>query len=321
MREVVSPTPLQANALLSQRYSANILLKREDLTAVRSYKLRGAYNFFRKALSATSETTPEHSASANGAHPTPRFVCASAGNHAQGFAFACSHFGVDGTIFMPVTTPEQKVAKTREFGGDRITIELEGDIFDQCYQAAIARAADTGAILVPPFDHPDVIEGQASVALEVLAQAPSPIDVLVLPVGGGGLSAGMAPVLAAHSPETKIILVEPAGAPSLRQSLREGRRVRLDAVNTFVDGAAVAEIGALNFEMLRTYDPNEMVIVDEDHLCGTIIEMLNSEGIVLEPAGALALHALNAIPSSTLAGKTVVCVTTGGNFDFERLPE
>ncbi|MBX2856675.1 MAG: pyridoxal-phosphate dependent enzyme, partial [Rhodobacteraceae bacterium] len=187
--DVLSPTPLQHNLHLSQKTGADVLLKREDLTPVRSYKLRGAFNFFRKAL-----------AQAEG---PGRFVCASAGNHAQGFAYACRHFDVDGVVFMPVTTPAQKIEKTRAFGTDRVEIQLVGDIFDQCYAAARAYAAVNGATQVPPFDHSDIIEGQATVALEILQQTDRQIDVLIIPVGGGGLAAGVAQVFAARSPQTR----------------------------------------------------------------------------------------------------------------------
>ena len=307
MRAVLEPTPLQRNALLSERHGACVLLKREDLSPVRSYKLRGAYTFLRKALAADP-----------GAR---RFVCASAGNHAQGFAFACRHFGVDGVIFMPVTTPAQKILKSRMFGAGRVEIRLTGDIFDQCYAAAIAHAREAGASMVPPFDHADIVEGQAGVALEILAQLPEPVDLLILPVGGGGLAAGAARVMAALSPATEIVFVEPMGAPSLRRSLECGRRVRLDRVDAFVDGAAVAEIGALPFEALRDRCAEDVLLIPEDRLCETILEMLNVEGMVLEPAGALAIDALRVLDPARLRGCCVVCVTSGGNFDFERLPE
>lgn len=304
---LLEPTPLQENLYLSGKHGARVFLKREDLTPVRSYKLRGAFNFFRKALAAE--------------RPPARFVCASAGNHAQGFAFACRHFGVDGVVFMPVTTPRQKIDKTRAFGGDRVRIELTGDIFDQCNAAALAFAEAEGAAMVPPFDHPDIIEGQATVALEILAQFHEPIDVLILPVGGGGLSAGVSRIFAALSPKTKLALVEPTGAPSLRRSLEAGERVKLARVDNFVDGAAVAQIGALNWEILQRFAPEDVTLIPEDQLCVTILDMLNHEGVVLEPAGALEVEALRHLPQEMIAGKTVVAVTSGGNFDFERLPE
>ena len=307
LRAVMPPTPLQRNALLSERHGAEILLKREDLSPVRSYKLRGAFNFLRRALAARPEER--------------RFVCASAGNHAQGFAFACRHFGVDGVVFMPVTTPRQKIGKTATFGAERIQIRLQGDFFDPCYAAARAHAEASGAVLVPPFDHAHIVEGQASVGLEILDEAPGPVDLLILPVGGGGLAAGVARVMAARSPATEIAFAEPRGAPSFRQSLEAGRRVRLDRVDGFVDGAAVAEMGALNLELLRDRDPADVLLIDEDRLCETILEMLDVEGLVLEPAGAMGIDALRWLPPERLRGRRVVCVTSGGNFDFERLPE
>lgn len=306
-RDVIPVTPLQRNAFLSERYGAEIYLKREDLTAVRSYKIRGAFNFFRKAI--------DQGLGAKG------FVCASAGNHAQGFAFACQHFGVKGVIYMPVTTPKQKIAKTRVFGGAQVEIKIIGDFFDFCYKAAIEYGKDTGALMVPPFDDVDIIEGQASVGLEVLDQINQPIDLIILPVGGGGLAAGVTQLFKELSPSTELLYVQPAGAPSFKESLLRGERVMLDKVNSFVDGAAVGQMGALNFELLKDVSPDDVMLVPEDHLCETMIEMLNVEGIVLEPAGALEIDALRWMDSKDIKGKTIVCVASGGNFDFERLPE
>ncbi|GAB5373971.1 MAG: threonine ammonia-lyase [Acuticoccus sp.] len=307
LRSLMTPTPLMKNAHLSDRYEAEIFLKREDLTPVRSYKLRGAANFFRKALARDPSLTT--------------FVCASAGNHAQGFAYVVNHLGVEGTVFMPITTPKQKIQKTRTFGGDSITIKLVGDTFDQSYAASKAYAAERGATIVPPFDHPDIIEGQASVALEILAAMRTPPDVLVLPVGGGGLAAGAVQVFGELAPDTEIVFVEPAGAPSFQRSLMAGRLSTLDRIDTFVDGAAVARMGEATFAALETRHPAQVVLVPEDRLCETILEMLNIEGIVLEPAGALGIDALRSLPPERLRGRRVVCVTSGGNFDFERLPE
>lgn len=306
-KSVIAPTPLQRNAFLSNRYDADIYLKREDLTPVRSYKIRGAFNFFRKAILANGKSQ--------------KFVCASAGNHAQGFAFACQHFGVKGDIFMPVTTPQQKRVKTRVFGGDQVEIKIFGDFFDQCYKAAIEYASEIGAVMVPPFDHHDIIEGQASVGTELLSQIDRPIDMLILPVGGGGLAAGVKEVMKECSPSTEIIFVQPAGAPSFKESLKSGERVLLNKVDSFVDGAAVGQMGQINFDMLKDTDPRSVMLIPEDHLCETMIEMLNVEGIVLEPAGALEVDALRWLPKERLQGKTIVCVASGGNFDFERLPE
>jgi threonine dehydratase len=309
LAQILDATPCQKNIYLSQKYDANIFLKREDLTPVRSYKLRGAYNFISKAINSNTARKGD-------------FVCASAGNHAQGFAFCCAHFGVHGTIFMPVTTPQQKIDKTRAFGGANVEIKLIGDIFDQCYTAALSFADEHQALMVPPFDHADIVEGQATIALETLEQLDGDVlDLMIMPVGGGGLAAGVSTYLATASPKTQILLVEPEGAPSLKSSLKQGERIKLHAIDNFVDGAAVAQVGALNYEMLKHLPADIVHLVPENRLCATIIEMLNIEGMVLEPAGALSIDILSALPPEMLKGKNVVCVTSGGNFDFERLPE
>lgn len=306
MRKLFPETPLQRNEHLSQRYDADIYLKREDLSPVRSYKIRGAYNAIRKHL--------EHDPSRN------RFVCASAGNHAQGVAFVCRHFGAAGIVFMPITTPQQKVDKTRIFGGDNVEIRLIGDYFEDTMTAAKAFCAEQNAVFLSPFDDDDVIEGQASVAVELLEQSPESIDMVILPVGGGGLSAGMVSYLKELSPATEFRFVEPMGGRSLAAAIEAGEPVILDKVDSFVDGAAVAEIGARNFAVLGDMAPAHVLGIPEDRLCGTMLDMLNVEGIVLEPAGALSVDALRDL-APDIAGKRVVCVTSGGNFDFERLPE
>jgi threonine dehydratase len=308
LRTLFPETPLQLNEHLSARYGAQIYLKREDLSPVRSYKIRGAFNFFRKIVGS------------GGAGKS--FVCASAGNHAQGFAFVCRHFGVPGTVFMPVTTPQQKIDKTRTFGGDFVQIRLVGDIFDQCYRAAQDHARDTGAVMVPPFDDPDIIEGQATVAAEIVAQlgAVRP-DLVVLPVGGGGLAAGVTGYLAGDVADGDFLFCEPEGAPSLRRSLEAGSVVTLDQVDNFVDGAAVGRIGDLNFAALRKFKAEQAMLLSENAICVTIVDMLNVEGVVLEPAGALSITALEALGRERLQGRTVVAVVSGGNFDFERLPD
>ncbi|SDD99270.1 L-threonine ammonia-lyase [Paracoccus isoporae] len=307
LRDLFPATPLQLNDHLSARYGAEIWLKREDLTPVRSYKLRGAFNAMRKAIAAGS---------------TRHFVCASAGNHAQGVAFACRHFAAQGTIFMPVTTPQQKIDKTRIFGGAQVEIVLTGDYFDQTLAAAQQFAAEHGAAFLSPFDSADVIEGQATVAREMLAQLPAPPDLVVMPVGGGGLSAGVTTYLRAESAQTGIRFVEPEGGASLMAALEAGRQVTLPKVDSFVDGAAVARIGDLPFAWLRGVSPGHVLAAPEDRLCITMLEMLNVEGIVLEPAGALSLDALRDLHAAgALSGRRVVCIVSGGNFDFERLPE
>ena len=309
VRAIFPETPLQENDYLSRKTGARILLKREDLSPVRSYKIRGAFNFFRKMLAAGNSGE--------------LFVCASAGNHAQGFAFVCRHFGKRGVVFMPVTTPQQKIEKTKLFGGEFVEIRLVGDFFDDCYRAALDFTESAGAHMVPPFDHKDIIEGQATVAHEILGQMADGRmpDIVVLPVGGGGLSAGVTRYFLERGADSRFVFCEPSGAPSLRESLSAGRRVKLAKVDNFVDGAAVAEIGRENFRLLKDFAADAVRLVPENRLCATMIEMLNIEGVVLEPAGALAIDALKDFSRKEIKGKTIVCVVSGGNFDFERLPD
>ncbi|GGA99823.1 threonine ammonia-lyase IlvA [Allosediminivita pacifica] len=299
LRDVFPPTPLQRNAYLSEKTGADVWLKREDLAPVRSYKLRGAFNAMRKR--------PE----------AELIVAASAGNHAQGVAYMCAQFGKRGVIFMPVTTPQQKIQKTRAFGGDAIEIRLTGDYFDDCLHAAQSYCAEEGGVFLSPFDNPDVIEGQASVAVEIEAQLGGAPDHMVIPVGGGGLASGC---LGYFGTACQYSLVEPAGGASLRAALAAGHPVTLPKVDTFADGAAVARIGAAPFEILKDVGLASTLTVDEDRLCITMLDLLNVEGIVLEPAGALSIDALGDL-GQVIRGKRVVCVTSGGNFDFERLPE
>ena len=303
LRALFDPTPLQRNDHLSARYNAEVWLKREDLSPVRSYKIRGAFNAMRKRVPGVGH-----------------FVCASAGNHAQGVAFACRQFGVRGTIFMPVTTPQQKIDKTRAFGGDAVSITLTGDYFDQTLAAAQAYCTDQQGHFLSPFDDPDVIEGQASVGVEMLDQLGQSPDLVILPVGGGGLASGVTGYLREVSPTTAYRFVEPLGGASLTAALHAGGPVTLPRVNSFVDGAAVARIGAANHARLGWIDPAHVILAPEDRICATMLEFLNVEGIVLEPAGALSVDVLPEL-AGLIAGKTVVCVTSGGNFDFERLPE
>lgn len=303
LRTLFPPTPLQRNDHLSARYKADIWLKREDLSPVRSYKLRGAFNAMRKQV-----PLQQH------------FVCASAGNHAQGVAFACRHFGVRGTIFMPVTTPQQKIDKTSMFGGTNIEIRLVGDYFDQSLAAARQFCSANGAWFLSPFDDPDVIEGQASVAVEILRDLPSTPDFVILPVGGGGLAAGMTGYFREVADTTQFRFVEPSGGASLTAALVSKAPVTLPRVNSFVDGAAVAQVGEVPFSRLKDIDPRHVLLAPEDRICVTMLEMLNVEGIVLEPAGALSVDVLPVL-ADEIRGHSVVCVTSGGNFDFERLPE
>ncbi|MDE0590982.1 threonine ammonia-lyase IlvA [Halocynthiibacter sp. C4] len=306
MRSLFQATPLQRNDHLSKKFDANIWLKREDLSPVRSYKIRGAFNAMSKVLKAS----PDQSL----------FVCASAGNHAQGVAYVCRHFGVKGVIFMPVTTPQQKIQKTKVFGGDAIEIRLVGDYFDETLAASQEYCKQAGGHFLAPFDDADVIEGQASVAVEMLEELGGAPDVLVVPVGGGGLSAGLLSYLRTEAPDVSLTYVEPEGGRSLREALEFGEPTTLPEVDNFVDGAAVARIGSLTFEALKGISADDVLAAPEDRICTTILEMLNVEGVVLEPAGALSIDILPDIVEQ-IRGKTVVCVTSGGNFDFERLPE
>ncbi|MGI6852467.1 threonine ammonia-lyase IlvA [Mesorhizobium sp. 1B3] len=307
VRALFPETPLQENDYLSRKTGARILLKREDLSPVRSYKIRGAFNFFRKALGAGARSE--------------LFACASAGNHAQGFAFVCRHFARKGVVFMPVTTPQQKIDKTRLFGGEFVEIRLIGDFFDDCYRAALTFAETEGAHMVPPFDHKDIIDGQATVGREIAAQLGRTPDIMVLPVGGGGLSAGVTRYFRERGSAPRFVFAEPAGSPSLKESLVVGRRVKLSKVDNFVDGAAVAEIGREPFRHLKDFPADSVKLIPENRLCATMIEMLNIEGVVLEPAGALAIDTLKDFPRKEIKGKTIVLVVSGGNFDFERLPD
>lgn len=301
LEAVLEPTPLQKNAFLSQKYRAEIYIKREDLTPVRSYKLRGAFNVMRLAI----------------AQGHTRFVCASAGNHAQGVAYAAKHFDVQATIFMPSATPGQKIMKTRSFGGKNINIALEGDYFDITLEAAINYAQKQNAFFLPPFDDENVITGQSTIAAEIYDELDD-VDIFVMPVGGGGLSAGVMKFLQATKRSAECYFVEPEGASSLYESLLAQKATPLSRVDSFVDGAAVAKIGQRNFEYLRNISPDHVIRVPENRLCMTMLDMLNIEGIVLEPAGALAIDALQDID---VKGKRVVVIASGGNFDFERLPD
>lgn len=311
--EIFEPTPLQRNAFLSERFGAQIWLKREDLSPVRSYKIRGAYAFVMDVI----EKAPNQRL----------FVCASAGNHAQGFAHACRHYRKKGVIFMPVTTPQQKVMKTEAFGQPNVEIRLVGDGFDEANQAALEFAKKKDGVMVPPFDDKRVIIGQASVAHEITFQLPTGThpDQVVLPVGGGGLAAGVTQYFEAGlSGGVKMpdfIFAEPDGAASLYASLKAGKLTALEEVDNFVDGAAVARIGAENFLVLKRYNADQVLQIPTGALCATMIEMLNVEGIVLEPAGALAIEALGHLDAKRIKDKNVVVIVSGGNFDFERLPE
>ena len=304
IRKVADQTPLQQSIRYSREFDANILLKREDLHRVRSYKIRGAFN----KISTLSKEELK-----NGV------VCASAGNHAQGVAFACNHLGVKGTIYMPMVTPKQKVDQTKMFGGEWVEIVLEGDTFDDSYKAAIATCEAEGKIFVHPFDDPKTIEGQATVGLELLEQSENHIDYVFVAVGGGGLASGLCGTFQALSPNTKIIGIEPSGAPSMKTSMEQGRLVELKEIDKFIDGAAVQRVGGYTYAICKEH-LYTMETVDEGKVCQTILELYNRDAIVVEPAGALTIAALDAFKEE-IKGKNVVCIIGGSNNDITRTAE
>lgn len=304
IKEVVVQTPLVFDPILSERFQAHVYLKREDLQVVRSYKIRGAYNKI------SSLSTDER---------LRGIVCASAGNHAQGVAFACRHLGIRGRIFMPATTPQQKIKQVRMFGKDQVEIILIGDTYDDAYQAAMLDCEANGTVFIHPFDDCTVIAGQGTVGLEILRDAREKLDYLFVPVGGGGLISGVGSYFKQISPGTRIIGVEPQGAPSMQQALEQGHRVTLTHFEKFVDGAAVATVGALNFELAQEVI-DDMVLVPEGKVCTTILQLYNEEAIVAEPAGALSISALDFF-ADAIRGKNVVCIVSGGNNDITRTEE
>ncbi len=302
--KVVVKTPLGESFTYSKKYAANIFLKREDLQQVRSYKIRGAYN---KISSLSQEQLDKG------------VICASAGNHAQGVAFACNKLSTKGVIFMPVTTPKQKVEQTEMFGGKWVEVILKGDTFDDAYKNAVTYGDLNKLVFIHPFDDEKVIEGQATIGLEILEQAEGPIDFVFAPLGGGGLLAGLSSVFKQLSPNTKIIGVEPEGAPSMSFSLKEGKVVELSEIDRFVDGAAVQKVGARNFAICRDC-LDDMVTVPEGKICQTILDLYNKDAIVVEPAGAMAITALDSFKEE-IKGKNVVCIVSGSNNDITRTAE
>ena len=304
LEEILTPTPFQKNPNLSDIYDAEVYLKREDLQMVRSYKIRGAYNKIRSL-------TPE--GMANG------IVCASAGNHAQGVAFSCSKLKIMGSIFMPVTTPKQKIEQVRMFGKEYIEIILTGDTFDAANSAAIAYAKEHDKTFIPPFDDPKVMEGQGTIGLEIVKQAGEPLDYIFVPIGGGGLASGLGAYINQISPSTKIIGVEPAGAPCMKTAIDRGEVVALEEIDKFVDGAAVQKAGALTYEVCKEV-LDDIIIVPEGAVCTTIIHMYNKSAIVVEPAGALAVAALK-FYKDEIKGKRVACIVSGSNNDITRMEE
>ena len=303
LKDVVKKTPLIYNHNLSRKYGCDVYLKREDLQIVRSYKLRGAYNMM--SLLPSNEL-------AKGV------VCASAGNHAQGFAYSCKKLNVQGVVFMPIITPNQKVSQTKMFGEGFVEVKLVGDTFDDCAVAAKKYTEENGLTFIPPFDNIRIIEGQSTVGIEILEEQQN-IDFVFLPVGGGGLSAGVGAYFKTQAPTTKIIGVEPEGAPSMLAAIKAGKPVKLDNIDSFVDGAAVKRVGDATFEICKRVI-DDMHLVPEGKICSTILKLYNEEAIVVEPAGAISVAALDDY-ADQIKGKKIVCIVSGSNNDIERMQE
>ena len=304
VREVALETPLQLNERLSEQYGAKVYLKREDLQPIRSFKLRGAYH---KIYKLSKEERKRG------------IVCASAGNHAQGVALACNKLGINGTIFMPVPTPKQKLGQVRMFGGSNVEIRLTGDTFDDAYAAAQSFKNETNSMFVHPFEDKDVVIGQATLALELIEQAVEPIDYILVPIGGGGLISGVLHVFKTLSPQTKVIGIEPEGAPAMQQSLANGKITELNEIDPFVDGAAVRKVGEDAFTLCTTF-LDKLVLVSEGKICQSILKLYNKEAIVVEPAGAMSTASLKMM-TEEIKGKNVICLICGGNNDITRMAE
>ncbi|WP_026934086.1 threonine ammonia-lyase IlvA [Christiangramia echinicola] len=302
--KVVLKTPLAESFTYSKKFEANVMLKREDLQQVRSYKIRGAYN----KISSLPKDQLEKGV-----------ICASAGNHAQGVAFACNKLKVKGVIYMPGTTPKQKVEQTEMFGGEWVEVVLKGDTYDDSFKSAMKQMHEQGLVFIHPFDDEKVIEGQATIALEILEQADAPIDYIFAPLGGGGLLAGVSSMFKELSPNTKIIGIEPAGAPSMKTSLKEGKVIELANIERFVDGASVQKVGSRNFAICKE-NLDEMITVPEGKICQTILDLYNQDAMVVEPAGAMAISALD-LYAEKIKGKNVVCIVSGSNNDIIRMAE
>jgi threonine dehydratase len=303
LKSVVLKTPLQFHKKLSEKYNAEIYLKREDLQVVRSYKIRGAFNLIQSL-------TEEQRVSG--------VVCASAGNHAQGVAFSCKLLGLKGVIYMPAITPKQKINQVEMFGGENIDIVLVGDTFDECQTQALEYTKANKKVFIPPFDHLKVIEGQGTVGKEILDDI-SNVDYLFIPIGGGGLCAGVGSYFKTYSATTKIIGAEPAGAPSMKEALSVGKPVKLEKIQRFVDGASVQKVGEITFEICKTII-DDMLLVPEGKVSSTLLQLYNEDAIVAEPAGALSIAALDQYKDK-LRGKKVVCILSGGNNDIDRMQE
>lgn len=304
---VVTRTPLQASARLSERFGVEVLLKREDLQVVRSYKVRGAYTVIARL---------DAEARARGV------VCASAGNHGQGLAYACAALGVRGRVYLPRNTPRQKRDRIAAIGGSQVSVIVRGDTYDDANAAALADAESTGATVVPAFDDPYTIAGQGTVAVEIVQQLGRAPDVLVVPVGGGGLVAGCAAWLRERHPQVRVVGVEPAGAADVAAGLAAGRPVDLPDLDTFIDGAAVRRAGATALPIIAAAGV-QMLTAPEGQVCVEMLDYYAADGIVLEPAGALATAGLDELARRELLepGSTVVCLLSGGNNDVSRYAE
>ncbi|MDF1696108.1 MAG: threonine ammonia-lyase IlvA [Saprospiraceae bacterium] len=304
IKDVVLETPFSANQNLSENYNCTVYLKREDMQSVRSFKIRGAYNKIKSLSSREIE---------NGV------VCASAGNHAQGVALSCSKLKIKGTIFMPHPTPNQKVAKVKQFGGEWIEIILTGDTFDDAHLSALSASENRNMAFIHPFNDKDVIAGQGTIAKEMLNQADHPLDYLFVAVGGGGLLSGVGSYFKQMSPKTKIIAVEASGAAALAASLKQGQLATLNNIDSFADGIAVKKIGDLTFKIIsEIYDEN--VTVPEGAICSSILKLYNEEAIVVEPAGAVSIAALESYREQ-IKGKHIGIIICGGNNDVNRTQE
>jgi len=303
LKGTVKHTPLIYNDRLSEKYACELYLKREDLQTVRSYKLRGAFNMISQL------TADERSRGV---------VCASAGNHAQGVAFSCNKLNIKGVIFMPEITPKQKISQTEMFGSGHVEIILVGDTFDDCLLEALKYTEANQMTFIPPFDNYSVIEGQGTVGVEILEDLPD-TEVVVMPIGGGGLAAGVGTYLKQQNPDIFLIGVEPEGAPSMLKAFEHGGPVTLPDIDRFVDGAAVKTVGKLTYDLCRNV-LDEMLLVAEGKVCTTILKLYNEDAIVVEPAGALSVAVLDEC-KDRIKGKKVVCVISGGNNDIARMQE
>ncbi|WP_209122644.1 threonine ammonia-lyase IlvA [Alkalihalobacillus sp. BA299] len=304
LKDVVVHTPLQKDQVLSERYQCNVYLKREDLQVVRSFKIRGAYYQI--------QSQPKEELK-NGV------VCASAGNHAQGVAYSCRTLKIKGKIFMPSTTPRQKVDQVKFFGKEFVDVMLTGDTFDDSFNEAIKYSTEHQMAFIHPFDQEKIIAGQGTVGMEIMNDIDEKIDYLISSIGGGGLISGVGTYIKSISPKTKIIGAEPAGAPGMKNSIEAGKVVELEKIDKFVDGAAVKKVGQLPFEICQ-HILDDIVLVPEGKICTTILELYNQNAIVAEPAGAMPIAALD-FYKDDIKGKTVVCVVSGGNNDIGRMQE